>query len=392
MRNAALLLVPSILLFSLSFGAVRTAGAGDLAAAAKSAAAGDANGVALLRSAGPAGLAAFKAAVSEDHPRYDVTLDQVCAQRDCRASDLFWYTDIEQAKAAARTEGKPILTLRLLGRLDEDFSCANSRFFRTTLYPDARVSKHLRENFILHWKSVRPAPRITIDMGDGRKIERTITGNSAHYVLDAKGRVVDALPGLYGPGAFLRVLGAAESIARTTVSMPASERESALRSFHGKRADAIAKAWAKDLGAAAGSQPDALEKATRDAEWRAIAAKHSVDARLDTKSRTLIAERYPSAETAMPIAATKAVVESPMLRQIRSFERSLGLDTMKNEYLLHRKIHERFAQGQAGDDADALNEWVYDALFLTPTGDPWLGMIPADAFPALPKNGVVSAR
>ena len=45
-------------------------------------------------------------------------------------------------------------------------------------------------------------PIITIDMGDGREMVRTITGNSIHYVLDAKGRVVDGIPGLYGATRF----------------------------------------------------------------------------------------------------------------------------------------------------------------------------------------------
>src|SRR5260370_39858025 len=90
----------------------------------------------------------------------------------------------------------------MLGHLDEDLSCANSRFFRTTLYPNAEISALLKDQFILHWESVRPAPRITIDFGDGRKLERTITGNSIHYILDANGKVVDALPGLYSAAVF----------------------------------------------------------------------------------------------------------------------------------------------------------------------------------------------
>src|SRR5215204_5481362 len=53
-------------------------------------------------------------------------LDKVCGVRDCADIRLFWYTDLEAAKAAARATGKPILSLRLLGRLDEEFSCANS--------------------------------------------------------------------------------------------------------------------------------------------------------------------------------------------------------------------------------------------------------------------------
>lgn len=95
---------------------------------------------------------------------------------------MYWYTDIEQAKAAARTSGKPILSLRLLGSLDQDLSCANSRFFRVALYPNVEISKLLQDPLILHWQSVRPVPKVTIDFGDGRKLERTITGNSIHYI------------------------------------------------------------------------------------------------------------------------------------------------------------------------------------------------------------------
>ena len=74
----------------------------------------------------------------------------------------------------------------MLGRLDEDLSCANSRLFRATLYANQDVSAFLREHFVLYWSSERPVPRVTIDYGDGRRLERTTTGNSAHYVLDER--------------------------------------------------------------------------------------------------------------------------------------------------------------------------------------------------------------
>ena len=99
-------------------------------------------------------------------------LDGIAGQRDCYASQLFWYTDLEKAKAESKATGKPILSLRLMGNLTDEFSCANSRFFRTTLYANKEVSAALRDRFILHWQSVRPVPKVTIDFGDGRKLER----------------------------------------------------------------------------------------------------------------------------------------------------------------------------------------------------------------------------
>src|SRR6185295_2531682 len=159
-----------------------------------------ASAIAELRALGPEGLRVLFQVYAADINRETVSseitpqpqqlnaaLDAVSQQKDSYLSGLYWYTDMAEAKAAARSTGKPILSLRLLGKLSEEFSCANSRFFRTVLYSNAEVSKLLRERFILHWQSVRPAPRVTIDFGDGRKLEGTITGNSIHYVLDAAG-------------------------------------------------------------------------------------------------------------------------------------------------------------------------------------------------------------
>jgi hypothetical protein len=148
---------------------------------------------------------------NENWTRIAAAIDTVAMQRDAYASHLYWYTSIEHAKAEAKRTGKPILSLRLLGNLNEEFSCANSRLFRSILYSNSEIAKYLSENYVLHWKSVRPAPKVTIDFGDGRKIERTLTGNSIHYVLDANGQIIDALPGLYSPQSFLKFITGARA-------------------------------------------------------------------------------------------------------------------------------------------------------------------------------------
>src|SRR5262249_49221432 len=132
-----------------------------------------------LRAAGPAGLSALcreNASVIQKGPqpkggpdtadnpgavweRLAYALDRVGMPRDTYAAQLFWSTDRHQAKAAAKATGKPILSLRLLGNLDEEYSCANSRYFRTALYANKSLSAYLRDNYILHWESVRRAPR-----------------------------------------------------------------------------------------------------------------------------------------------------------------------------------------------------------------------------------------
>lgn len=212
------------------------------------------------------------------------TLDAAAKQRDAHASGLYWYTDLEAAKAEARASGKRILSLRLLGNLDEEFSCANSRFFRTALYANKEVSHYLRENFVLHWKSVRPAPKLTIDMGDGRRLERTITGNSIHYVLAPDGFVLDAIPGLYGPREFMDALRFTDAAHRDGVipgledpSAPPSHKMEALQTAlkgaavtdeiatvlakkHGETADATCRGWLMDAIEAGTFGQDALRE------------------------------------------------------------------------------------------------------------------------------------
>lgn len=437
--------------------------------------------VTLLRDAGPVGLEALFALRAEmvknaprpddpkttqDYPTTDAVkdhayrmqrlttaIDAVGGQRDCSASRLYWHTDIESAKAAALASGKPILSLRMLGKLTDDLSCANSRFFRTALYANQEIAEVLRTRYILHWKSVRPVPTVTIDFGDGRKLVRTVTGNSIHYILDPHGRVVDALPGLYGPKAFLRQLAEAEAFLRTAPAGQSGEWQAALARWHTIRQAQAVAAWQADMevlgiatsGAAEATTPERafkallastrqpqaqqqqaaareanppraaaaaviarpknslerpiialvspadtrlLESRTSDEQWEKIAALHAEDGELDAASRALIDAKTPTAARAGELAITKAKVELPLARMVRAFQQSIALDTVRNEYQLHRQIHEWLAAAPVVE-VDVLNERVYAELFLTPSSDPWLGLLPGDTYSALDNGGVV---
>lgn len=395
--------------------------------------------IAALRAQGPAGLQALleaHAALIHQHEtdgnrvlptpkdaaweRLRAALDKVSGQRDCHASRLYWYTDLEQARAAAKASGKPILSLRLLGRLDEEYSCANSRFFRTTLYANAEVSQYLRDHFILHWKSVRPVPRITIDFGDGRKIERTVTGNSIHYVLDSDGEPIDALPGLYGPKAFLKGLADAEQAAQKYASLKGDARDGYLRLYHAERNAATTAARDADLARISNVPSQLLATSFRppsalaaggvawgkgavempmlksfqnmdDADWAKIALLHQDDAALDAGAQTLIRSKNLTAYDASRTALSKALYENPFVVMMRNLQRSIAEDTVRNEYVLHSKIHDWFASGTEPKDLERLNSKIYAELFLTPDTDPWLGLVPANTFTGLDDNGLVPA-
>jgi hypothetical protein len=406
---------------------------GSLAALARLSVSGEPGGaktaVAALRAAGYPGLDAlvrvggptatricWTRGLDDRSKRWCAAVDAVAGQRDASASRLFWHTDFEKARAEALATGKPILSLRLLGRLDEELSCANSRYFRAALYADTDVAEILRNRFVLHWKTVRPVPKVRIDFGDGRTLERTITGNSAHYMLASDGRPIDALPGLYGPKAFRDWLIRAEGVARRYATSPGPSGESLLAAYHAERFRQIDGQWRSDraaAGIAAAARPPSfapgggavpasramplamskarVEKpllkvfstllsvaaAADDAEWAKLGARHGAEARLGATSRKLLARESREGESAEAA--------------LRNFEASMAEDTVRNEYTLHSRIHEWFATRVASPDVDRLNDRVYSEIFLTPGSDPWLGLLPPDRFAGLTDGGVRTA-
>ena len=67
------------------------------------------------------------------------------------------------------------------------------------LFSNSEVAQFIDATFEPVWESVRPAPLVTIDFGNGHQIVRTLQGNVATYVCDADGMVYDILPGIYTP-------------------------------------------------------------------------------------------------------------------------------------------------------------------------------------------------
>ena len=341
-------------------------------------------------------------AAGPERAALEAQLDKACAQKDCVTSRLYWTTDLEEAKRAAQQTGRPIIALHLLGRLDQELSCANSRFFRTTLYSDASIASLLRDDFVLYWHSVRPVPRITIEFGDGRKIQQTITGNSAHYLLSPDGAVLDALPGLYSPSAFREQLVQWIDLNRRM----AGRRDTAdvLRRFHAERL-AAAKAQLALLTQKTGVRirpsrtmtPMTAMEATRRTMSKAaldIRVLESMDASLRSlaPSDWAVLGTYeagsvrfsPSAVALIRQKQFGAAQPKPgeMEALLENLSISVAADTIFDECELHAAIHRWFVDGEVTDLA-SLNARVYEELFLTPDDDPWLGLKPPTVFTAI---------
>jgi hypothetical protein len=367
-----------------------------------------------LEQGGEEGLAALLAQYDSlpegaERERASDRIDALAGQRYAAWARLYWYRDLEAAKEQARKLSKPILSLRMLGRLDEDLSCANSRFFRVVLYANQDVSAFLRDNFVLHWSSERPVPKVTIDMGDGRRIETTLAGNSAHYVLDSDGRAIDVLPGLYSPAAFVRALSEVLPLATLSPRLSDADRLSFVREHFARSAEAAALAWstapmsAADLPAGGGPAIATAERLTiskREVEKpivdalsnlslpsdAPIAVRRVFDARLDANSQRLLAHLQPldwmHDREPLPPRGIEALV--------RTFESAIARDTQVNELVLRPQARAVFFRDGALSSLAAINERIYAEVFKTPATDPWLGLSNPLVFSALPRDGLVS--
>ncbi len=353
--------------------------------------------------------------------RISIAVDETAMQKDAFASNLFWHVNLENALAESKASGKPVISLRLLGRLNEEYSCANSRFFRSVLYSNEEISAYLRNNYVLHWESVRPAPRITIDFGDGRKLIRTITGNSIHYILDQNGKIIDALPGLYSPKVFydylVRINGADRTDPRFRKLYWSAQRASLLaeldsglysggggsdelRSFGISSGDTNENSDVED-----GQPPTALEAAPRAVTKalvempmvRAISSDvESLRATPDRESWRNLAEIFGKAAIdtgsrnfiRLKMNRSSKVPDPAFSRLISKLEESISIDTVQNEYFFHLRMYD-WLENDPESELSRFNQRVYEELFLTPESDKWLGLYSSEVYSAIESNGVI---
>jgi hypothetical protein len=393
----------------------------------------DATRIATWRAEGPAALERLLADYDTltpgvDRVRMAATIDKVAGQRYATWSRLFWYDELDAARAAARASGKPILSLRMLGRLDEDLSCANSRFFRTTLYPDAEVARLLREKFVLHVSSERDVPRITVDFGDGRTLESTITGNSAHYILDAEGRPLDVLPGLYSPQVFRQELGATLAMFDAIKGTIGRERDGLLLAYHQAAAQGATARWQQvplvqgdngtlrmigkdEMGKRRVAAAVAAQRVTVSKAMVEVPMMQTVDFGVDPGAIPDDTALWVQIYNAMWEAKGRRVLDNNARALVDSMltvdrdarahilvglEKTIAADTAINEARLRPQIRQfliaQLSGGAAAPTFAELNTWVYANVFHAPATDQWMGLLPTDTFTGLPGGAVVATK
>jgi hypothetical protein len=247
-------------------------------------------------------------------------------------------------------------------------------------------------------------------------MQRTVTGNSIHYVLDSMGRPLDAIPGLYQPPAFLALLrdGVALHEALRTAKVESS-RDQALRRYHANAIFATRKnsprlslfSPANDYAATRTSRVTAWLTAapapTKDGGEIPVLERISLDARayaavaeLANKAERIVrgGPRTIDANARALIQAKRAASPDPGMRSAASLdavlaklEQTLEADTRLNEGSFHQTIHRWFVYDDVAN-VDALNNRAYSELFLAPRSDPWMGLVSDNSFTGLSGEGL----
>jgi hypothetical protein len=256
---------------------------------------------------------------------------------------------------------------------------------------------------------VRPAPKVTIDFGDGRRIERTLTGNSIHYILDEDGEVIDAIPGLYSPSGFLKYITQAREFTKKADGLPQNQKEIAVLRYRRVFFDDIKTKREKIL--AASNVKFVEPTGTSALEVAPIATAKMVtevtilrgiydnfqryEPQIISEDWKKLAERYAGKtqfdETSLAFIRrqNKNLNDTEFDSLLNNLTGYVALDTTRNDFLYHTKLYQMLNQSRVNmPDLENFNAKVYADIFKTLDADKWLGLYTNDVYTALDGNGI----
>jgi hypothetical protein len=109
------------------------------------------------------------------------------------------------------------------------------------LFSKPEVANFINRNFEPVWESVRAVPMVRIDFGNGTVVTRTLHGNIASYVCAADGQLLDVLPGIYTPAAYVERLYQLRLLANYVDQQGSAKRAERLKAYHEGQRQALAK-------------------------------------------------------------------------------------------------------------------------------------------------------
>jgi len=222
------------------------------------------------------------------------------------------------------------------------------------LFSRKDIADFINKTFEPVWESVRPVPIVRLDFGNGHVITRTLHGNIATYVCDGSGQILDILPGIYEPQAYIDRLSQLRLLAQYLDGSAPLVQNALLASYHYRQADYLAK----------GAQPD---------RFVAVPRSDFSKIRIESKVKVLLLPAPQSGE--VPSASAGAASGDFIGGRELSDWNALTADTRVNETVRRRQIHEMLAHSGRVAPAD-IKKWLYKEVLHADLDDPYLGLQP----------------
>ena len=220
------------------------------------------------------------------------------------------------------------------------------------LFSREDVASFINQNFEAAWQSVRPAPIVRIDFGNGTVVTRTLHGNIATYVCAADGQVLDILPGIYTPDAYVARLEQLRLLATYVDQNRAEGRQLRLLRYHQAQAEALKKNEAgPQFVKTTGMSKGRIEGPVEIALLRASLAKDRL-----RSGRSGIAPAAPL-NRSEDVELWKLLVE----------------DTRQSESIRRRQVHEMLA-GSKPVRPEEIAARLYKEVLHSDFADPYLGL------------------
>ena len=158
-------------------------------------------------------------------------------------------------------------------------------------FSDTRVVELLQTGFVPVWESAAPVRVVTFDLGEGRSVKGTVSGEIALYFCTPEGKVFDVLPALQSPAATLQAMQEALAFYKKHDGRLTAQ---VVRDFHRQRMERVAGARI-DVQAGNFGVLDRHRVSQQGVEARQKAINEAVDAatrdlRLMAFSKTTVAQ------------------------------------------------------------------------------------------------------
>lgn len=244
------------------------------------------------------------------------------------------------------------------------------------LFSQKTVADYMSANFECAWQELRPVPQVFIDFGNGRTLRRTLEGNVATWITDAKGRALDVVPALYTPVTYRKRLADALQMARRLAGLDGDARRSELAAYHRKHAASAAGRTMLALLSSTSKPRDFLSKGVVERPMKVAIGK-----KFRTKRSTSVNPRLARSALAKqmvetpPKTALKRSLKSVVERPVKSSLGSLAKDENYNLTVRAPKAHLMLASAPDARVSE-LTERFFRTVLNVKLKDPYLGLAP----------------